>query len=114
MLDFFNNLTIFIENVEELLEQKLAQHTIDFISTKQQNNYPIFNKYQQSVNDNIAKIKQGIDIDLTATEEILQCFLIAGLVDFDVEKYTLFLRNLQPQYAINPNLFLKSLITKDK
>ena len=114
MLDFFTDPTVFIKKLEELLEQNLTQQTMDFISTKQQTNYPIYNKYQQSVNDNITKIKQGTDIDLTTTEDILQCFLIAGLVDFNVEKYSLFLRNVQPQYEVNPNLFLKSLITEDK
>jgi hypothetical protein len=114
MLDFFTDPTVFIKKLEGLLEQNLTQQTMDFISTKQQTNYPIYNKYQQSVNDNITKIKQGTDIDLTTTEDILQCFLIAGLVDFNVEKYSLFLRNVQPQYEVNPNLFLKSLITEDK
>jgi hypothetical protein len=114
MLDFFTDPTVFIKKLEELLEQNLTQQTMDFISTKQQTNYPIYNKYQQSVNDNITKIKQGTDIDLTTTEDILQCFLIAGLVDFNVEKYSLFLRNVQPQYEVDPNLFLKSLITEDK
>jgi len=114
MLDFFTDPTVFIKKLEELLEQNLTQQTMDFISAKQQINYPIYNKYQQSVNDNITKIKQGTDIDLTTTEDILQCFLIARLVNFNVEKYSLFLRNIQPRYAVDPNLFLKSLITKDK
>tara|TARA_B110000977_G_scaffold116037_1_gene149917 strand:- start:1280 stop:2068 length:789 start_codon:yes stop_codon:yes gene_type:complete len=114
MLDFFTNLTVFIGNLEDLLEQNLTQQTMDFITVKLQQNQPIFNKYQQSINDNIDKIRQGIDVDLTRTEDILQCFLIAGLVNFNVEKYTLFLRTLHPQYAIDPNLMLQSLITKDK
>jgi len=114
MLDFFTNLTVFIENLEELLEQNLTQQTMDFITVKLQQNQPIFNKYQQSINDNIDKIRQGIDVDLTRTEDILQCFLIAGLINFNVEKYTLFLRTLHPQYALDPNSILQSLITKDK
>jgi|TARA_Y100000310_G_scaffold333966_1_gene412637 hypothetical protein len=114
MLDFFTNLTVFIENLEELLEQNLTQQTMDFITVKLQQNQPIFNKYQQSINDNIDKIKQEMYVDLTRMEDILQCFLIARLVDSNVEKYTLFLRTLHPQYEINPNLVLRSLITKDK
>jgi|TARA_R110000796_G_scaffold163080_1_gene280041 hypothetical protein len=114
LLDLFTDLPGFKKDLEECIEQKLTQRTMDFITAKLQLNQPIFNKYQQSVNDNIDKIRQGIDVDLTRIEDILQCFLIARLIDSNSEKYTLFLRTLHPQHAIDPNSMLQSLITKDK
>ena len=94
LLDFFTDLEIFITNLEKLLEQKLTQQALEFISAKQKANLAIFNKHEQSITGN------------TATEDILDCFRIAMHIDYDVAKYSSFLKN--------PTQYLSSIPIEDK
>ena len=93
MLSLFTNLKLFIANLEELLEQKLSQQSLDFISIKQKTNLPIFNEYEQAMAH-------------TSREDLLVCFRVVMHIDYDVAKYSLFLNN--------PTQFIRTLTIEDK